>query len=79
MNSNRDLLFLSRHEFMSQGTIEQQVEQLNKILLTAENFEEFRKAHELVQRNHIHSKSKILLKTFKQAELKPFWFLLNKN
>ncbi|MER3499182.1 MAG: hypothetical protein C4308_11390 [Chitinophagaceae bacterium] len=64
---------------MSQQAIEQEVVQLNKILLQTESFDEFQKAHQLVKRNRITTKTKYLHQAFCQKELKSFWFLFNKN
>ncbi len=76
---NRDLLVLLKNEFMSQQAIEQEVEYLNHLLLSAESTEQFCIAHELVDRNKITSKSKKILEAIRFTELKPFRFLINKN
>jgi hypothetical protein len=76
---NRDLLVLLKNEFMSQQAIEQEVECLNHLLLIAESSEQFCRAHELVDRNKITSKSKKILAAIRYTELKPFRFLINKN
>ncbi len=56
---NRDLLVLINNEFMSQQAIDQEVECLNHILHNAESNEQFCIAHELVDRIHITSNTKI--------------------
>ncbi len=76
---NRDLLVLLKSEFMSQRAIEQEVECLNDLLRTTESDEQFCIAHELVDRNHITSNAKKILKAIRFTELKQFRFLINKN
>ena len=76
---NRDLLVLLKSEFMSQQAIEQEVECLNDMLRCTESDEQFCLAHELVDRNHITSNSKKILKAVRFTELKQFRFLINKN
>ena len=76
---DRDLLVLLKSEFMSPRAIEQEVECLNEILFHTERPEEFCKAHELVVRNRITQKTSKLLIAFGLPELKPFWFLINRN
>ncbi len=76
---NRDLLVLLKSEFMSQRAIEQEVEYLNDLLRTTESDEQFCKAHELVDRNHITSHPKKILKAIRYTELRQFRFLINKN
>ena len=76
---NRDLLVLLKSEFMSQQAIEQEVECLNDMLRCTESDEQFCIAHELVDRNHITSNSKKILKAVRFTELKQFRFLINRN
>ncbi len=76
---DRDLLVLIKNEFMSQRSIEQEVEYLNEILHQTELPHKFCKAHELVRRNHITQKTHKLLDAFRRVQLKPFWFLIGKN
>jgi hypothetical protein len=76
---NRDLLVLLKSEFMSQKAIELEVEYLNDMLRCTESDEQFCTAHELVDRNHITSNPKKLLKAIRYTELKQFRFLINKN
>lgn len=78
-NLNRDIMMLLRTEFMTEREIEQEVEQLNMLLHRAETPSNFCISHELVQRNDITCKKEKLLQVFHQPELKPFWFLINKN
>jgi len=76
---NRDLLVLLKSEFMSQQAIEQEVECLNDMLRSTESDEQFCIAHELVDRNHITSNVRRILKAIRFTELKQFRFLINKN
>lgn len=78
-NFNRDLLVLLKSEFMSEHAIEQEVECLHVILAVTETFESFTICHELVSRNRISSKPRKLREVFQITELRPFYFLLNKN
>lgn len=75
----RDIMVLLRAEFMTEKEIEQEVEQLNKILFHTETPSNFCRAHELVNRNYITSKKEKLLIVFHLPRLKHFQFLLNKN
>ncbi len=76
---NRDLLVLLKSEFMSQQALEQEVECLNDMLRCVESDEQFCIAHELVDRNHITSRPKHILRAIHFTELKQFRFLINKN
>lgn len=76
---NRDLLVLLKSEFMSPQAIEQEVECLNDMLRSTESDEQFCIAHELVDRNHITSKPKRILRAIRFTDLKQFRFLINKN
>lgn len=76
---NRDLLVLLKNEFVSQQAIEHEVKCINHILIQAESFEQFCRAHELAERNRITSNPKKILRAIRFAELKPFRFLINKN
>jgi hypothetical protein len=75
---DRDLLVLVRTN-STQQSLEEAVEYLHKILLSVECTDVFCAAHELVKRNHITQRSKAILKAIAQEELKPFYFLINKN
>lgn len=76
---NRNLLVVLKGEFMSRSAIEQQVENINCILFMVESTEKFCTAHELVNRNHITSNSKKILREAHYTRLRPFRFLINKN
>lgn len=75
---DRDLLVLVRTN-ASQQSLEEAVECLHKILLSVECTDVFCHAHELVKRNKITNKSKTILKAIRSEELKPFYFLINRN
>ena len=76
---NRDLLVLTKNQFLTEQAMEQEVECLNKILVKAECPESFCTAHELVDRNRITQKSLKIIRAIQKSELKPFRFLINKN
>ena len=75
---DRDLLVLVRTN-ATQQSLEEAVECLNKILLQVECIDVFCSAHELIKRNRITQKAKAILKAIAEEELKPFYFLINKN
>ena len=75
---DRDLLVLVRTN-STQQSLEEAVECLHKILLNIECADVFCVAHELVKRNRITQKVKAILKAIAEEELKPFYFLINKN
>lgn len=79
INPNRDIMVLLKHEFMSELALQQEVENLNKILIQTESSDSFCIAHELVNRNRIISNKKKLLKESNFHTLRPFVFLINKN
>jgi hypothetical protein len=78
-NPSRDLLVLLKNEFMTEQSIEREVDSLNEILHKAESPESFCTAHELVLRNHITKQPVKILNATRQSELKAFRFLINKN
>lgn len=78
-NYNRDLLLLYKEEVYNDDLIQYQVECLHRILLTVEQSEVFCRVHELVNRYKITRKKKAILKAIEWPELKPFYFLINKN
>jgi hypothetical protein len=78
-NGKRDLLVLLKEQNQSQQALNQTVEYLNKILSQVECNEVFCQAHELVARNRITRKSGKILKAVASYELKPFYFLINRN
>jgi hypothetical protein len=78
-NGKRDLLVLLKEQNQSQQALNQTVECLNKILSQVECNEVFCGAHELVARNGITRKPKKILKAVSTYDLKPFYFLINRN
>lgn len=78
---NRDLLVLLRDEFMSEKSIEAEVELLNDLLYCVESSENFCLAHEVADLNKYRMLrgSKHILEVTRYKHLKPFQFLLNKN
>ncbi|HYM94544.1 MAG TPA: hypothetical protein VET23_10425 [Chitinophagaceae bacterium] len=78
-NLQRDILVLIKNELMSQQAIEHEVKCLNGILQYTEMPYRFCIAHELVARNYITSNHEKIIKATRQAQLKPFFFLINKN
>ena len=75
---NRDLLVLYKFSINKQ-TIDETVECLHTILKKVECNEVFCIAHELVTRSKITQKPKEILKAIALKNLKPFYFLINKN
>lgn len=78
---NRDLLVLLKDEYMSEQSIEQEVELLNEMLFHVESMENFCKAHEVIDLNKykILQKSKQIIRVVRQREIRPFQFISNKN
>ena len=78
---NRDLLVLLKDEYMSEQSIEQEVELLNEMLFHVESMENFCKAHEVIDLNRykIYQKSKQIIHVVRQREIRPFQFISNKN
>ena len=77
--SSHDLLVMFRHNFLDQRSVQQEVESIDRILHQAASTTQFCTAHELVDRNYITSKAKRILRATRNAELRPFRFLINKN
>lgn len=78
-NRNRDLLLLLKADSCSGKAFEQQVDQLHKVLYEVECNDALCIAHELVTRNHITDKKRRILQAISGKDLKPFYFLINKN
>ena len=78
---NRDLLVLLKDEYMSEQSIEQEVELLNEMLFHVESMENFCRAHEVFDLNRykIYHKSKQIIQVVRQREIRPFQFISNKN
>lgn len=64
---------------ISEEDFEKHIDCLHSVAMRVENNETFCSAHELVARNRITSRRKRILKASAQYELKPFYFLINKN
>ncbi len=78
-NYDRDLLVLYKSDVYSDDLMQREVESLHQILLNVESNDVFCAAHELVKRNSITNKIPAIRKATSQLELKPFYFLINKN
>ena len=78
-NSKRDLLVLLKENNQNQQALNDAVDCLNRILSEVECNEVFCQAHELVTRNSITRKPRKILKAVASFELKPFYFLINRN
>ena len=77
-NYNRDLLVLYKDAY-NDDLLQHEVENLHQILLRVENNLVFCKAHQLIKRNRITEKAKSIIKAVSELQLKPFYFLINKN
>lgn len=78
-NYNRDLLLLYKEEVYNDDLLQKEVECLHEILMRVERNDIFCDVHELVTRNSITQKAKKILNAVAWPELKPFYFLINKN
>lgn len=78
-NRERELVLLSKTALMSEKALEKELISLEHIFLYAESDAAFCQTHELVLRNDITSKRSKLINVYRHHELKPFWFLVNKN
>jgi hypothetical protein len=78
-NYNRDLLLLYKEEVYNDDLLQKEVECLHEILMNVERNNVFCVAHELVTRYKITQKAKSIIKAIVWPELKPFYFLINKN
>lgn len=76
---NRDLLVLLKTASLSNEALEMHINCINKILLSVECSEAFYEAHELANRFNITNKKKSIIKAISHHQLKPFFFLINKN
>ena len=76
---DRDLLVLLKAASLSGKAFDKHIECLHAVLLHVEREDVFCNAHELVTRLKITSKKKKILKATATPELKPFFFLINKN
>jgi len=80
-NSNRDLLVLFKQELMTPQAIEHEVAWLHELLFWVERFDNFVKAHELIDLNKykITNKSIDIKKTIRRKKETAFVFLNNLN
>lgn len=78
-NRERELVLLSKTALMSEKALEKELTSLEQLFLYAESEAAFCQTHELVLRNGINSKKAKLVSVYHDHQLKPFWFLLNKN
>ena len=78
-NRERELVLLSKTALMSEKALEKELTSLEELFLYAESEAAFCQTHELVLRNRITSKKSKLVTVYHDHQLKPFWFLLNKN
>ena len=78
-NRNRDLLVLLKTTSLNGDDFEKHIDCLHNVLLQVECNDVFCQAHELVARNSITLKKKKIMRAIESAELKPFYFLINKN
>lgn len=78
---NRDLLVLVKDEFRNQQSMENELEQLNKLLISYETMDSFCIAHEVFDLNKfkIIRSASMLRKVGRKKELNPFIFIYNKN
>ena len=78
-NRERELVLLSKTALMSEKALEKELISLEQLFVYAESEKAFCETHQLVQRNRITSNKKRLINIFYRHQLKPFWFLVNKN
>ena len=78
-NRERELVLLLKTALMSEKALEKELINLEHLFLYAESDTAFCQTHELVLRNRITSKRSKLKNVYLHHELKPFWFLVNKN
>lgn len=78
---NRDLLVLVKDEFLGAGSMETELERINKLLMSFETVENLCKAHEVFDMNRYKMLRKInaIRRVVEQKQLKAFVFIINKN
>lgn len=78
---NRDLLVLVKDESFDKKTMENELEQLNRLLIRFETIENICLAHEVFDMNRyrIIHKARKVQKLIHHKEIKPFVFICNKN
>jgi hypothetical protein len=79
--SNRSLLVLFNHEFMSPNAIEHEVDMLHELLYKVEHLENVIVSHEVIDLNkhRITNKAIALRKIFRERKVQGFVFLNNLN
>lgn len=77
-NYLRDLLVLYKDAY-NEDFLQHEVESLHRILVSIENYGVFCQVHELVARNKITRKARSIMHAISGFEMKPFYFLINKN
>ena len=78
-NRERELVLLLKTALMSENALEKELISLEHLFLYAESKTAFCQTHELVLRNRITSRKTKLTNVYHDYQLKPFWFLVNKN
>ena len=78
---NRDLLVLVKDESFDKKAMENELEQLNRLLIRFETIENICMAHEVfdLNRYRIMMKPRFVQKQIQRKEIKPFIFICNKN
>jgi hypothetical protein len=78
---NRDMLVLVKDEFLSDDSIQHELEKINRLLVSFETSENLCAAHEVFDLNSYKKVTKIfkLQQILNTEELKPFMFIINKN
>ena len=78
---NRDLLVLVKDESFDKKSMENELEQLNRLLIHFETIENICVAHEVFDMNRyrIILKPQQVQKIIHHKEIKPFVFICNKN
>jgi len=78
-NRERELVLLLKTALLSEKALEKELISLEHLFLYAESETAFCQTHELVLRNRITSKKSKLVTVYHDHQLKPFWFLVNRN
>ena len=78
-NRERELVLLLKTALMSEKALEKELISLEHLFLYAESESAFCQTHELVLRNSITSQRSKLINVYNDHQLKPFWFLVNRN
>lgn len=78
---NRDLLVLVKDESFDKTSMENELEQLNRLLIRFETIENICMAHEVFDMNRyrIVQQSRQVEKHIHRKDIKPFIFICNKN